>query len=115
LIRKQSEIAIVMLTVRDEEADKVAALDAGADDYVTKPFKTSELSARIRAALRRTPGMQGPATGRLMLGAIEVDFRHPARQELQPPNAPHTTRIRLDRSREPGIVPPRVAPRGLGA
>jgi two-component system, OmpR family, KDP operon response regulator KdpE len=74
LIRKQSEIAIIMLTVRDEEADKVAALDAGADDYVTKPFKTSELSARIRAALRRTPSMQGPATGQLMLGAVEIDF-----------------------------------------
>jgi two-component system KDP operon response regulator KdpE len=74
LIRQQSEIAIVMLTVRDQEADKVAALDAGADDYVTKPFKTSELSARIRAALRRTPGMQGAATGQLMLGAVEIDF-----------------------------------------
>jgi two-component system KDP operon response regulator KdpE len=74
LIREQSEIAIVMLTVRDEEADKVAALDAGADDYVTKPFKTSELSARIRAALRRTPSMQAPATGRLAVGVVEIDF-----------------------------------------
>ena len=55
LIREQSEIAIIMLTVRDAESDKVAALDAGADDYVTKPFNTPELLARIRAALRRTP------------------------------------------------------------
>ena len=54
-IRQQSEVAIIMLTVRDNETDKVEALDAGADDYVTKPFKTPELSARIRAALRRTP------------------------------------------------------------
>ena len=60
-IRRQSEIAIIMLTVRDTEADKVAALDAGADDYVTKPFSTSELMARIRAALRRTPWTHGPA------------------------------------------------------
>ena len=72
-IREQSEIAIIMLTVRDSESDKVAALDAGADDYVTKPYNPSELLARMRAALRRTPGTQGPA-GRLMLGAVEVDF-----------------------------------------
>ena len=62
-IRQYSEIAIVMLTVRDTESDKVEALDAGADDYITKPFKTSELLARIRAALRRLPGVRG-ATGR---------------------------------------------------
>ncbi len=72
-MREQSEIAIIMLTVRDNEADTVAALDAGADDYVTKPFKTPELSARIRAALRRTPSTHGPS-GRLALGAVEIDF-----------------------------------------
>ncbi len=72
-IREQSEIGIIMLTVRDNEADTVAALDAGADDYVTKPFKTPELSARIRAALRRTPSTHGPS-GRLALGAVEIDF-----------------------------------------
>ena len=54
-IRRQSEIAIIMLTVRDSEDDKVAALDAGADDYITKPYNAPELLARIRAALRRTP------------------------------------------------------------
>lgn len=72
-MREQSDISIIMLTVRDNEADTVAALDAGADDYVTKPFKTPELSARIRAALRRTPSTQGPS-GRLTLGPAEVDF-----------------------------------------
>lgn len=72
-IREQSEIAIIMLTVRDNETDKVEALDAGADDYVTKPFKTPELSARIRAALRRTPWTHGPS-GRLTLGTVEIDF-----------------------------------------
>jgi two-component system, OmpR family, KDP operon response regulator KdpE len=72
-IRSQSEIAIIMLTVRDSEADKVEALDAGADDYVTKPYKAPELLARIRASLRRTPWTQGP-TGRLTLGSVEVDF-----------------------------------------
>jgi len=72
-IRAQSEIAIIMLTVRDTESDKVEALDAGADDYITKPYNPPELLARIRAALRRAPSMQGPS-GRLSLGAAEVDF-----------------------------------------
>src|SRR5438105_5730550 len=54
-IRSSSDVAIVMLTVRDSEADKVDALDAGADDYITKPFSFPELLARIRAALRRSP------------------------------------------------------------
>ncbi len=72
-IRAQSDIAIVMLTVRDSEADKVGALDAGADDYVTKPYNAPELLARIRAALRRSPSAQTLA-GRLALGPVEVDF-----------------------------------------
>jgi len=73
-IREHSEISIIMLTVRDTEADKVNALDAGADDYITKPFSTAELLARIRAALRRMPGSQGSAAGRLKLSGVEVDF-----------------------------------------
>jgi two-component system, OmpR family, KDP operon response regulator KdpE len=72
-IRSGSEIAIIMLTVRDDESDTVQALDAGADDYVTKPFKPSELSARIRAALRRVPGGPG-AAGHLVLGETVIDF-----------------------------------------
>jgi len=54
-IRSTSDIPIIMLTVRDAEPDKVEALDAGADDYITKPFGSPELLARIRAALRRMP------------------------------------------------------------
>jgi two-component system, OmpR family, KDP operon response regulator KdpE len=72
-IRAQSDVAIIMLTVRDADSDKVDALDAGADDYITKPYNPPELLARIRAALRRTPSMQGP-TGRITLGSVEVDF-----------------------------------------
>jgi two-component system KDP operon response regulator KdpE len=72
-IRSQSEIAIVTLTVRDSETDKVEALDAGADDYVTKPYNVPELMARIRAALRRTPWTHGPR-GRMTLGSVEIDF-----------------------------------------
>ncbi len=56
LMRSSSDIVIIMLTVRDAESDKVEALDAGADDYMTKPFSSPELLARIRAAFRRSPG-----------------------------------------------------------
>jgi two-component system KDP operon response regulator KdpE len=72
-IRTNSDIAIIMLTVRDSDVDKVEALDAGADDYVTKPYNAPELMARIRAALRRTPWSHGPS-GRLTLGGVEIDF-----------------------------------------
>ena len=58
-IRTTSEIAIIMLTVSNTEKDKVEALDAGADDYITKPFSMPELLARIRATLRRLPQMPG--------------------------------------------------------
>ena len=61
-IRRGSDAPIIMLTVRDAERDKVAALDAGADDYVVKPFGIEEVLARIRAALRRySPGDALPA------------------------------------------------------
>ncbi|HZR23903.1 MAG TPA: response regulator transcription factor [Vicinamibacterales bacterium] len=73
MIRSQSDVAIIMLTVRDTETDKVEALDAGADDYITKPYNPPELLARIRAALRRTPSAQGPK-GRVRLGGVEIDF-----------------------------------------
>lgn len=74
-IRNGSEIAIIMLTVRDDEQDKVAALDAGADDYITKPFSTPELLARIRAALRRQPAAAAEtAAENLRLGNVEIDF-----------------------------------------
>src|ERR1044071_6281778 len=65
-LRRFSDTPVIVLTVRDRQADKVAALDAGADDYVTKPFDTEELLARIRAALRRveTPSPAGEAVGR---------------------------------------------------
>jgi two-component system KDP operon response regulator KdpE len=53
-LREWSEMPILVLSVRGQEADKVAALDAGADDYLTKPFSTGELLARLRAALRRS-------------------------------------------------------------
>jgi len=72
-LRTDRNIAIIMLTVRDSEADKVAALDAGADDFVTKPFSTPELLARIRAALRRLPA-SGASPARIRVGEIVIDF-----------------------------------------
>jgi two-component system KDP operon response regulator KdpE len=72
-LRADRNIAIIMLTVLNTEAAKVEALDAGADDFVTKPFSTPELLARIRAALRRVPVAQS-APGRLMIGDLGIDF-----------------------------------------
>jgi len=73
-IREFSDIAIVMLTVRDSEKDKVAALDAGADDYVTKPFSTPELLARVRAALRRLPNVTDGSPPIIRAGHFEMDL-----------------------------------------
>ena len=94
-IRAGSEVAIIMLTVRDSEPDKVAALDAGADDYVTKPFGMPELSARIRAALRRLPTAAESGAESVQLGAIEVNLatrRVISSSRRSPPDA---QRIRL--------------------
>jgi len=70
-LRADSDVGIIVLTVRNTEADKVEALDAGADDFVTKPFSMPELLARIRAAFRRVPAS---APGKLRSGALEIDF-----------------------------------------
>jgi two-component system KDP operon response regulator KdpE len=71
-IRDQSDVAIIMLTVRNTENDKVLALDAGADDYVAKPFSMDELFARIRAALRRTAS--GEPVPAFASSDLEIDF-----------------------------------------
>jgi two-component system KDP operon response regulator KdpE len=73
-MRSTSEVAIIMLTVRNHEDDKVAALDAGADDYITKPFGTPELLARIRAALRRLPVSPGSSNQIIHLEGLEINL-----------------------------------------
>ena len=72
-LREISEVPIVVLSVRGEEKLKVEALDAGADDYITKPFGMDELLARIRAALRRQPATDGPNCI-LEAGAFRIDL-----------------------------------------
>lgn len=71
-IRAGSDIGIIMLTVRNTDAAKVAALDAGADDYVTKPFSMPELLARIRANLRRVPVSASSGPPVITFGDIEI-------------------------------------------
>jgi len=73
-IRETSEVPIIVLTVRREEDEKVEALDAGADDYVTKPFGKHELLARIRAALRRSPASPAAGPRTFVAGDLEIDF-----------------------------------------
>ena len=77
-IRAWSPLPIIVVSARSQEQDKVEALDLGADDYVTKPFGTSELLARVRTALRhaRSSGIDGAVvqTGRFTAGGLTVDF-----------------------------------------
>jgi len=73
---------IVMITVRDAENDKVSALEAGADDYVTKPFRLRELVARLRAVLRRIHPEETPELSVLKAGNLEIDLtRHLLRRD----------------------------------
>ena len=75
-IRKTSEIPVIMLTARSEDADKIIGLESGADDYITKPFNILELKARIRALLRRAnaaPQQKQPETLLLTAGGITLD------------------------------------------
>jgi two-component system, OmpR family, KDP operon response regulator KdpE len=75
VIRSTSDVAIIMLTVNNTEKSKVEALDAGADDYVTKPFSMPELLARIRATLRRLPQAPDDAgLKQLKLQGVEIDL-----------------------------------------
>jgi two-component system KDP operon response regulator KdpE len=72
-IRREATTPVIVLTARDAEREKIAALDAGADDYVTKPFAMGELHARVRALLRRAAGPAADPTGIVSLGQLRVD------------------------------------------
>jgi two-component system KDP operon response regulator KdpE len=73
-IRERSDVSIIMLTVRGRSQDKIDALNAGADGYVTKPFDVNELLARIRATLRRAPVSAHKESRVLSLDGLEIDF-----------------------------------------
>jgi two-component system KDP operon response regulator KdpE len=76
-IRAESALPIIVLSARGAEADKVNALELGADDYVTKPFSPDELVARIRVALRRVLAASESSSGRLRVGDLTIDYdRH---------------------------------------
>ena len=79
-IRRDGTTPIIIVSARGEEHDRVAGLEAGADDYVTKPFGLDELQARIRAVLRRAAGPLADAEGRLDLGSVLLD---PVRREVR--------------------------------
>ena len=75
-VRSTSDVPIIMLTARDDDVDKIVGLELGADDYVTKPFSTKELAARVGALLRRVQRSASPDRP-LRHGAIEIDVdRH---------------------------------------
>ncbi len=72
-LRSSSRTPVIMLTARGEEADRVAGLELGADDYVVKPFSAREVVARVRAVLRRTEADQATESGQIEIGGIGLD------------------------------------------
>jgi len=110
-VREFSSVPIVMLTARDAEMDKVALLEAGADDYVVKPFSPPELVARVRALLRRAGVSEGAVAGSIVaraveLGGLRVD---PSTREVSVDSQPVTLTARefdllLAMAARPGVV-----------
>jgi two-component system KDP operon response regulator KdpE len=104
-VRSWSAVPVIVLSARTAEEQKIAALDAGADDYVTKPFAAAELLARVRAALRRTATGALPSS-EIRLGAIVVDL---ARREMRGASAgvhltPLEFRVLENLARYPGTI-----------
>ena len=84
-LRRDATTPILVLSARDREGDKVAALESGADDYVTKPFGAAELLARVRALLRRAAGPAAAPDGEVLVGALRMDVaRHEVTVAGQP-------------------------------
>src|SRR3954466_2803039 len=93
-IRAQSDVPVIMLTAKDDEIDKVVGLELGADDYVTKPYSSRELLARVRAVLRRRETaavvVGAPAGGSLDLADDELLVAGPVQMDVER----HTVRVR---------------------
>jgi two-component system KDP operon response regulator KdpE len=90
-LRAWSKVAVIVLSARSDEADKIAALDAGADDYLTKPFGVGELMARVRVAMRRGQSSSEGETAVFGFGDVVVDFA--ARRVQRAGAAVHLTPI----------------------
>ena len=105
-IRAESRVPIIVLSVKGEESIKVESLDAGADDYVTKPFNVNELLARVRAALRRAAAPLEPETAVIEIGDFRIDI--PARKVQVKKKEVHLTPKEFDLliylARHPGKV-----------
>lgn len=105
-IRETSQVPIIMLSARDTDLDKIALLESGADDYVTKPFSPPELVARARAVMRRTGAAPEPETAPVEVGGLRVD---PATREVSVDGTPvELTAKEFDllalMASEPGVV-----------
>jgi two-component system, OmpR family, KDP operon response regulator KdpE len=111
-VRAKSEVPIIVLSVRGEERTKVQALDAGADDYVTKPFGINELLARVRASLRRSPSSEAEEGGAIDEGDfhIDLDTHSVSVQGREVHLTPKEFELLVYLARRPGKV---VAHRGL--
>jgi two-component system KDP operon response regulator KdpE len=105
-LRPDSSVPVIVLSARGQEGDKVAALDSGADDYLTKPFGTGELMARIRVALRRSGQADAAAEEVLEVGDIRVD--QPRHEVTVGGTLVHLTpiefKILVELARQPGRV-----------
>jgi two-component system KDP operon response regulator KdpE len=104
-LRGWSRVPILVLSVRETEEDKIAALDAGADDYLTKPFATGELLARIRAVTRRS-GAEEPDAPAFTAGPLTVDFAR--RRVTVSGEEVHLTPIEFDLLKQMAAHPDRV-------
>ena len=91
-LRSFTDVPVIVLTARHQQSEKIRALDAGADDYVTKPFDTEELLARVRATLRRVP-QSSPTPTLVRIDGVEIDL---ARRRVTRDGVPvHLTRTEL--------------------
>jgi len=106
ILRSESKVPIIMLTAKTTEEDKLAGLDLGADDYVTKPFSPREMVARVRAVLRRVHTEDDDGPGELVFGDMVVDFvRHEARIDGESIHlTPKEFRLLETMAKQPGRV-----------